>query len=320
MAPPPIAADFPSRGPTRGAWSLPGAGAMPRASGGARFRGVMRAVAAELRDARLYQILCLGGLLVFGVSRLDLEVRGSQAAVILLTVLATQYAGARVGATTARFDPRSALISGLSLCLLLRTNVLILAALTAVIAIASKFVLRIRGKHVFNPTNFALVVDDARDRATSGSRRASGGAAPSSASCIACAGGLVVNRALAQRRHLRLPRLLRRHAVRPRRCGWGIRSAIPLHRLQNGALLLFAFFMISDPRTTPGLAGRPHPVRRSWSPPAPGSSSSGSSGPTACCWSLAFWSLAGPADRPAAARPDAIEWRPAGSRERRRAS
>ncbi len=27
--------------------------------------------------------------------------------------------------------------------------------------------------------------------------------------------------------------------------------AIPLHRLQNGALLLFAFFMISDPKTTP---------------------------------------------------------------------
>src|SRR5438874_13597505 len=26
---------------------------------------------------------------------------------------------------------------------------------------------------------------------------------------------------------------------------------IPLHRLQNGALLLFTFFMISDPKTTP---------------------------------------------------------------------
>jgi Na+-translocating ferredoxin:NAD+ oxidoreductase RnfD subunit len=32
---------------------------------------------------------------------------------------------------------------------------------------------------------------------------------------------------------------------------------IPLHRLQNGALLLFTFFMISDPRTTPdSRAGR----------------------------------------------------------------
>jgi len=27
--------------------------------------------------------------------------------------------------------------------------------------------------------------------------------------------------------------------------------SIPLHQLQNGALVLFAFFMISDPKTTP---------------------------------------------------------------------
>src|SRR5438874_8107168 len=32
---------------------------------------------------------------------------------------------------------------------------------------------------------------------------------------------------------------------------------IPLHRLENGALLLFTFFMISDPKTTPDArAGR----------------------------------------------------------------
>ena len=30
--------------------------------------------------------------------------------------------------------------------------------------------------------------------------------------------------------------------------------AIPLHQLQNGALLLFAFFMISDPKTSPDSA------------------------------------------------------------------
>ena len=30
---------------------------------------------------------------------------------------------------------------------------------------------------------------------------------------------------------------------------------IPLHQLQNGALLIFAFFMISDPKTTPDSAG-----------------------------------------------------------------
>ena len=33
--------------------------------------------------------------------------------------------------------------------------------------------------------------------------------------------------------------------------------AIPMHRLESGALLLFTFFMISDPKTTPSSrAGR----------------------------------------------------------------
>jgi Na+-translocating ferredoxin:NAD+ oxidoreductase RnfD subunit len=42
------------------------------------------------------------------------------------------------------------------------------------------------------------------------------------------------------------------------RSAWlGEPLAIPVHRLQSGALLIFAFFMISDPRTTPSRrAGR----------------------------------------------------------------
>jgi Na+-translocating ferredoxin:NAD+ oxidoreductase RnfD subunit len=36
------------------------------------------------------------------------------------------------------------------------------------------------------------------------------------------------------------------------RAGWlGDPIAIPLHQLQSGSLLIFSFFMISDPRTTP---------------------------------------------------------------------
>ena len=34
--------------------------------------------------------------------------------------------------------------------------------------------------------------------------------------------------------------------------------SIPLHQLQNGALLIFAFFMISDPKTTPNTARWPN--------------------------------------------------------------
>ena len=108
-------------------------------------------------DPRLYQIATLGGLLGYGVWWLDLEVQAENAIAIIVTALTTQLV-CTVLAGRDRLNPRSALISGLSLCLLLRTDSLALAMLAAVIAIASKFILRVRGKHVFNPTNFALVV------------------------------------------------------------------------------------------------------------------------------------------------------------------
>ena len=56
------------------------------------------------------------------------------------------------------FDLRSPLITGLSLSLLLRADEPWLHALAGVIAIGSKFVLRIDGKHIWNPAGFAIVV------------------------------------------------------------------------------------------------------------------------------------------------------------------
>ena len=107
-------------------------------------------------DARYYQIAALLLLLFYGLVRLNFEVSLSRAIVILATVLLAQYCCSRAWKLKS-FDPKSALISGLSLCLLLRTNSLILAAVTAAVTIASKFVLRWNSKHIFNPTNFGLV-------------------------------------------------------------------------------------------------------------------------------------------------------------------
>src|SRR2546427_12649481 len=101
-------------------------------------------------DPRLYQIAVLSALLVYGIGWLRFEIRLPQAIVLLGTALLTQLACTRL-AHLPRFDPKSALISGLSLCLLLRTDHLTLAALAAIVTIASKFVLRWNGKHLFNP-------------------------------------------------------------------------------------------------------------------------------------------------------------------------
>jgi Na+-transporting NADH:ubiquinone oxidoreductase subunit NqrB len=199
-------------------------------------------------DPRLYQIATLAGLLTYGIWWLDLEVQPANAVVIIASVLATQLACERLAGRD-RFDPRSALISGLSLCLLLRTSSPDLAVLAAVIAIASKFTLRVRGKHVFNPTNFALValMLAGRDMWVSPGQWGSGLVFTF---LLASAGGLVVNRAA--RADVTLAFLACYAGLLVGRSLWlGEPLAIPMHRLENGALVLFSFFMISDPRTTP---------------------------------------------------------------------
>jgi hypothetical protein len=208
----------------------------------------------RLRDPRLYQIAVLSSLLIYGVTRLDLEVRPLPAIAMLATALAVQYAGTRLARLPA-FDPRSALISGLSLCLLLRTGSLGLAVLTAAVTIGAKFVLRIRGKHLFNPTNFGIV---AVMLATGQVWVSPGqwGSAALFGFLIACLGGLVVNRAA--RSDVTYAFLAFYLAVLFGRALWlGQPMAVPLHQVSSGAFLIFTFFMISDPKTTPdSRAGR----------------------------------------------------------------
>ena len=107
-------------------------------------------------DPRYYQIAVLSSLLIYGVGWLEFDIGWSQIVVSLGIALLTQYACSEIFRLPS-FDPRSPLISGLSLCLLLRTNSLLLAFLTAVVTIVSKFVLKRGRKHIFNPTNFGIV-------------------------------------------------------------------------------------------------------------------------------------------------------------------
>ncbi len=199
-------------------------------------------------DPRLYQIAVLSSLLIYGVLWLDFDVRPGNAATILATALLTQWLCTRsVGLP--RFDPRSALISALSLCLLLRAGSPALAAAAAAVTISSKFLVRARGKHVFNPTNFGLafmmLISD-RVWVSPGQW----GSAAFFGFLLACLGGLVVHRAA--RSDVTWAFLAAYAAVLFGRAAWlGDPLAIPIRQLQSGAFLIFAFFMISDPKTTP---------------------------------------------------------------------
>lgn len=204
-------------------------------------------------DPRLYQIGALTLLLLYGVFALHFDVSAGRAVAIVGAALLTQAACSRIWHVP--FDPRSAAISGLSLCLLLRSNSVLWLLAAAAIAVGSKFAIRWRGKHVFNPTNGAIV---ALMLATNAVWVSPGqwGSFAFFAFLITCLGGLVVNRAA--RSDVTYAFIIAWSAVViGRSLALGEPLTIPFHRLQNGALLLFTFFMISDPKTTPNSrAGR----------------------------------------------------------------
>ena len=205
-------------------------------------------------DPRHYQIAVLTGLLLYGTVVLDFGLSLVQVTLILVTAQLTQFTCTRLWKLP-RFDPLSAMISGLSLSLLLRTNHPGLAVLAAVVTIASKFLLRRNGKHIFNPTNFGLVMM----MVTTGLvwvSPAQWGSAAFFGFLLACLGGLVINRA--SRSDVTYAFLGFYVAILFARALWlGDPMSIATHQLQNGAFLIFAFFMISDPKTTPdSRAGR----------------------------------------------------------------
>ena len=205
-------------------------------------------------DPRLYQIAVLSGLLVYGWAWLGFDVTPARAALLITTCLATQYTWSLLR-TLPAFDARSALISALSLCLLFRANDPLFAVASAAVAVSSKFLCRIHGKHVFNPTNIGLAVMLLASDAVWVSPGQWGNPAWF-AFLMACLGSLVVTRAA--RADVTVAFLFVYAALIAGRSFWlGEPAAIPMHRLQSGALLLFAFFMISDPKTTPdSRAGR----------------------------------------------------------------
>ena len=202
----------------------------------------------EVADARHWQVLSLSLLLTFGMLLLGFDQRPEAIAIILATALATQLVLSRAVGLP-RFDPLSPLITALSLCLLLRgSNDLVLAGAAAA-AIGSKFLIRISGKHVFNPANFAIVLAIALT-GQAWISPAQWGSRTWSVFLFVSLAGLVLTKA--KRADLALAFLAAYVSLLLARAFYlGDPLAIPIKQMQSGALLLFAFFMITDPKTTP---------------------------------------------------------------------
>ena len=239
-------------------------------------------------DPRPYQICVLSTLLLYGALALDFEVTLGRTAGVVGTALLVQLVCSRLWRLP-RFDPRSALTTGLSLSLLMRSDQTGLLLLGACVAVASKFLIRRDGKHVFNPSCLALVVMMAAT-SESGAVWVSAGQWGSAALfgfAVAGLGMLVLYRSA--RSDITWAFLFVYAAGRVARSMWlGEPLAIPLHGLQNGAFLVFAFFMISDPKTLPdsragawSFARWLSPAARSLRPPVRRSTA-----PNGLLWSL----------------------------------
>lgn len=210
------------------------------------------------RDARIYQILCLFLFLILGIGTRDWTLRPGMILATIFTCLMTQTLMSWIvfqGASDAEFVQSvtssipSALITSLGLSLLLRADHYSTIMLASGAAILSKFLLRVHDKHIFNPANFGIVTVLllTPDAWVSPGQW---GEESWYALLFVSAGGLVLNRV--GRWDTSVAFLVAYAGLEAIRNVWlGWTWDVWGHRLMSGSLLLFALFMITDPRTIP---------------------------------------------------------------------
>lgn len=143
----------------------------------------------------------------------------------------------------------STLNSSLSILLLLHSTSIAYLCLAASLAVSSKFLLRWNNRHIFNPSNIAIVVCLLLFDQT---WAAPGQWGQTLWLLLLMAGlGLIFFVGL-NIMASSLSFLLCYTLIIMLRAVWlNDPLMIPFHQLQNGALLIFCFFMLADPMTTP---------------------------------------------------------------------
>ena len=210
-----------------------------------------------LKDARYFQILFQTIFLSYGIFYLHWNNESWLYATYFITSLITQLIAEFLwGRKNIPFLQRfkngipSVLISSFGLSLLLKTNFLWVAVFAAVVSILSKYIIRIKGKHIFNPSALGIV---AAIFLTGNAWISPGqwGSGMVLLFGVCCLGFIVVSKV--QKLDVSLAflgtftgLLFIRQIVY---LGWPVDYFI--QSVSTGSLLLFSFFMITDPKTTP---------------------------------------------------------------------
>jgi Na+-transporting NADH:ubiquinone oxidoreductase subunit NqrB len=204
----------------------------------------------EFKDPRDYQILFLCLFLTLLIGARDLTLRPEIICVAISTCLATQWLMSFISKELpSGKSAKSALITSLGLSLLLRVDHWTTMVLAASCSIASKFIFKVGDKHFFNPANFGIITalvftNDAW--VSPGQWGEDWWYALVFAGC----GGIVLKRVGrwdTTAAFLGAYSLL--EVVRNFWLGWT--WDVYWHRLMSGSLILFALFMVTDPRSIP---------------------------------------------------------------------
>jgi len=200
-------------------------------------------------DPRHFQILTLSSLLLVLLFWSDFAPAPKVIALTMAGTLLTQFIFFKILKIPSN-DYRSPLITSLSLALLFKTNLLWLYPIIGAVAMASKFLIRVNNKHIFNPANAGIVL--ALLLLPNNSWVSPGQWGNEIWLGFALISFALVVLSKAGRADMSLFFLGSWIFLLMARALWlGDPLSIPLHNLQSGALLIFAFFMISDPMTTP---------------------------------------------------------------------
>lgn len=208
---------------------------------------ISRGYHAVNSDARHWQLIALSSL--FCLSRFVSDFGAS------FSSLGAAFAGAILAqcigtwATGAKFEWKSAAITTLGITILLRANHPGFWFLAGIIGIGAKFLICYNKKHIFNPACFGIAVITL---ASAGAWVSPGqwGQTPILAAFAIGFAALVLSSV--KRLDIAFGFLIFFGALLFWRAAQlGDPIVIPMHQMQNGALLVFAFFMITDPRSTP---------------------------------------------------------------------
>ena len=199
-------------------------------------------------DIRLTQLFIMAVLLAFGALVNDFDLNPRQVVLTFLSGIFAQFLFMRFYRIP--LSLLSVLITCFGVSLLLRSDNLWVHPVAVFLAIAAKFLVRYQGRHLFNPANFAVILGLAL---LPGTWVTTGqwGADWVTAGWLIMLGGVVAGNA--RRLDISLFFLFFYSAVfiLVRIVWYGYPIEVFFHQFQNGALLLFSFFMITDPMTIP---------------------------------------------------------------------